>query len=147
MTLPTHILLGSIIGQLTGNLVLAIAVSVLVDIDHLYSYIKSKVIFSPRKFWKTVTDKNDPYGDQRGYLHNVIVAGIISVIVWLALPLVGLTFALAYFGHLLLDALDKSDYWPLFPNKKINITGFVGYFSPGEVMIDVGLVVLLIILI
>jgi membrane-bound metal-dependent hydrolase YbcI (DUF457 family) len=143
MTLPTHILLGGVIAKLTGNPVLAISVSVLIDIDHVISYVKSGVIFSPKKFWKTVTDKNDPYGDQRGYLHNVFIAVVICALFWVLIPSVGLTFALAYLGHLTLDALDKSDYWPLYPSKKINIKGFVGYYSKKELFVILLLLLIL----
>lgn len=143
MTLPSHILLGGVIATVTGNPVVAIAVSVLIDLDHLVSYAKSGVLLSPKKLWKTVTDKNDPYGDQRGYLHNFFVAGLVCVAVWFLFPLVGLTFMLAYLGHLFLDALDTSDYWPLYPSKKINMQGFIDYYSKQELFVILLLLLIL----
>lgn len=146
MTLPSHILLGVVIGKLTGNYTTAIAVSVLVDTDHIVSYVKSGVLFSPRKLVKTITDTDDPYGDQRGYLHNVIIAGIISGCMFLISIPFGITFTSAYFGHLLLDSFDKSDYWPLYPNKKMNIKGFIDYYSWQEIIFDGILIVVIVFL-
>jgi membrane-bound metal-dependent hydrolase YbcI (DUF457 family) len=45
MTLPTHALLGAIIGKVTGNYAIGITSSTLVDIDHLQSYIILEGVF------------------------------------------------------------------------------------------------------
>lgn len=146
MTIPSHVLLGVVIGKVTGDYKTAILVSALVDIDHLVSYIKSGVIFSPRKFWKTISDKNDPYGDQRGYLHNILIATLSSGLTFLISIPFGITFSLAYLGHLVLDSLDKSDYWPFYPNKQVNLQGFIDYFSWQELLFDLFLVGILVVL-
>jgi membrane-bound metal-dependent hydrolase YbcI (DUF457 family) len=143
MTLPSHIILGAVIGGLTGDYKTSIIVSVFVDLDHLVSYVKSGVIVKPKKFFKTITAKDDPYGDQRGFLHNVVVAGVISGLTFLVSIPFGSVFTLAYLGHLLLDAFDKSDYWPLYPFKGINITGFIDYFSWKEILFDFLMLVVL----
>lgn len=142
--MPTHILLGAIIGKVTGDPVAAIAVSVLVDVDHLYSYAKHKVLFTFKKFWKVVTDQSDPYGDQRGYLHNIIIAAVISALSFFVSKKFGIVFSSAYFGHLLLDMLDTSDYFIFYPSTTVNVKGFIDYYSKGEVILDVALVVILI---
>lgn len=146
MTLPSHILLGTVIGRMTGDYTTAIAVSAAIDIDHLRSYIKSGVLFDLDRLRKTVLDTEDPYGDQRGYLHNILIAIPITLLVYLISPTIGTVFGIAYGGHLLLDALDKSDYWPLYPYKGINIKGFVEYFSPTEIFFDIFLLIALIVL-
>lgn len=146
MTLPSHLLLGAIVGTATGDPITAIAVSALVDVDHLYSYAKHGVLWRPKQFWKTITDKADPYGDQRGYLHNIVVAAGISALTFLINPAFGITFTAAYFGHLLLDALDTSDYWIFYPNKSVNLRGFVDYYSKQEILFDIGLLIILAIL-
>lgn len=79
MTLPTHFLLGMILGKVTGNYPIAIAASVIIDLDHLQSYISHGIILKPKKLWKTLTDQNDPWGDQRGVLHNIAFFGIVAV--------------------------------------------------------------------
>ncbi len=146
MTLPTHILAGLVIGKLTGNYSLSVAGSILIDVDHVFSYVKNGVLFKPKKFLQTVFNKDDPYGDQRFLLHNVLVFLLISGVVFLINHQIGFVFGLAYLSHLILDALDNSDYFPFFPNKKMNIRGPIKYFSKQEffVMIFLGVVFLLI---
>ncbi len=135
MTLSTHILLGAIIGKLTGNSSLAIISSIAPDIDHFDSYIKSGVIKNRKKFWETVLNKEDPYGDQRGYLHNIFVFLIISIILFFLFGKFTIAIIFGWLGHLLLDSLDNSDYWPLYPNKKINLRGPIKYFSFRELFV------------
>lgn len=141
MTLPSHILLGMIVGKVTGNYALAIATSIIPDVDHLNSYVKSGVISNWDKFRKTVFDREDPYGDQRGYLHNVLVWGTVSTCLYFWLNTVALPIIFGWLGHLILDALDNSEYWPFFPNKKISIRGPIKYASFQELMLSVLLVI------
>jgi membrane-bound metal-dependent hydrolase YbcI (DUF457 family) len=135
MSFPTHLITGLILGKLTGNYTLSLSGAILVDLDHLYSYAKSGVLFKSKKFWQTITDQADPYGDQRSILHNVFVFILISGIVAAINLKIGLILGLAYLSHLILDALDNADYWPFFPNKKVNLRGPVGYFSKQEVFL------------
>ncbi len=146
MTIPTHVILGVLIGKITGDFPTAIAVSVLVDIDHLVSYVRHGVLTDYKKFLNVITDKEDPYGDQRGYLHNILIAGLLSALSFLVGMSFGLVFTLSYFGHLLLDALDKSDYWSLFPYKKINIRWPIEYYSYQEILLMCVLIVAIIFL-
>ena len=134
MTLPSHLIVGLIIGKVTGNYPFAITSSVLVDIDHLQSYLKSGVISKPKLFWKTITDQSDPYGDQRGYLHNFIVFIILSTILLMVFGYALFPLVLGWLGHLFLDALDNSDYWPLYPYKLINFKGPILYASFQEII-------------
>ncbi len=143
MTIPSHIILGTIVGTVTGNVPLAVVVSVAIDIDHLVSYFKSGVIFEPKELWQTITSREDLTGDQRGYLHNVLVATLISSLVWLVWSAAALTFTLSYFGHLFLDALDDSEYWPLYPSKQIILTGVVSFYSWHEIIFSVGMLFVL----
>jgi membrane-bound metal-dependent hydrolase YbcI (DUF457 family) len=134
VTIPTHLIAGLLIGKLTGNYPLAIASSALVDVDHLQSYIKSGVILKPKLFWKTITDQADPYGNQRGYLHNTFVFFIISSLLYLFFSVAIVPFILGWLGHLILDALDNSDYWPLYPNKRVNLKGPILYATYQELL-------------
>ncbi len=137
MTLSTHIIAGLIVGKVTGNYSLAIASSVLVDIDHLQSYIKSRVILKPKLFWKTITDQSDPYGNQRGYLHNLLIFIFISAVLYIIFKNSVIPLILGWGGHLLLDALDGSDYWPFYPYKKINLKGPIMYASRYEIIFSI----------
>jgi len=129
MTLPTHAVLGLIIGKITGSYGLAIAASTLIDADHLISYVKSGVIKNPKLFWKTIMDQKDPYGDQRGILHNIFIWAFVSLIIFLFSHSGGIVISIGWLGHIFLEAIDNSDYWPLYPNKKINLKGPINYGS------------------
>ena len=131
MTIPTHLALGLLIGKVSGNYEIALLVSMAPDMDHFVSYARHGVLLHPKKFWKTVTDVNDPWEDQRSFLHNIVVWLILSLIAILLNKTAGIVFTSAYFGHLLLDALDNSDYYPFYP-KKFRIKGPVVYNSKGE---------------
>jgi len=138
MTIPTHLALGLLIGKISGNYQISLLVSLAPDIDHLISYTKHGVLFHPKKFWKTVTDVNDPWEDQRSFLHNLIVWFVLSLIAIFLNKTIGIIFASAYLGHLLLDALDNSDYYPFYPNK-FRIKGPIVYASRSEFVLFVAL--------
>jgi membrane-bound metal-dependent hydrolase YbcI (DUF457 family) len=142
MTLPTHALLGVIIGKITGNYTVGIASSVLVDIDHLQSYATHGLLLKPRKLWKALTDQVDPYGDQRGILHNILFFGVVAIILIFLFHKIGIIIAIGWFGHLCLDALDNSDYYPLYPNKSINLRGPIKYGTWQELIFFLVLVVI-----
>lgn len=146
MTLPTHIALGMIIGKVTGNYPAAITASVLVDLDHLQSYILHGVIFKPKKLWSTLTDQVDQWGDQRGIFHNVLFFTVVSIPLVFFAGMVGIIIIAGYFGHLVLDALDNSDYWPLYPNKKINLKGSIKYGTWQELIFFVILIIIFIVI-
>jgi membrane-bound metal-dependent hydrolase YbcI (DUF457 family) len=142
VTLPTHIIAGLVVGKITGNYPLALSTSVLIDADHLQSYFKSGILTKPKKLWAAVTDHHDPYGDQRGYLHNLAVFGIISAIAMLTFGVAAYPFVVAWLVHIILDALDKSPYWPLYPYKKFHISGFIRYASFQEGLFALALTVI-----
>ena len=141
MTLPTHILLGLVIGKVTGNYELGIFSSIAPDFDHIASYMKSGVLKNPILFWKTVTDREDSYGDQRGILHNILVFIVCSMILIYFFKFIGLVIMFGWLGHIILDMLDNSDYWPFYPNKKIDIRGLIKYFLFQEFLFFVCLLI------
>lgn len=143
MTLPTHILAGLIIGKVTGNFPASMAGSILIDTDHLVSYIKHGILFKPKQLTKALTDEKDPWGDQRGYLHNIFAWFVISLLAILLNFGFGITLSLAYLVHLLFDALDTSDFYPLYPSKKISTKGFIKYYSRQEIIFDLCMLVVL----
>ncbi len=135
MTFPTHVMAGLIIGKITGSYTPAILAATLPDVDHVYAYLTNNILFKPKELWKALTDTKDPYGDQRWYLHTLWSFCLISILFFLLLPQIAVPIILGYASHLLLDAFDASDYWPLYPLKKINIRGPIKYYSFYEVLV------------
>ncbi len=135
MTLPTHLALGGIIGAITGQPILALVASALIDVDHLGVYYHHGVLKDPRLFWKTITQTEDPYSGQRGHLHSVFTLSLIMAFSLLFAPLYAATISFSHLGHLLLDALDSADYWPFYPFQAVNIRGPVGFFSRYEAFV------------
>lgn len=140
-----HILSGLIIGKLSGLYIPALIGAVLVDLDHIISYAKHKVLFKPKKLWKTITATKDPWGDQRNFLHSFIAWPIISVIVLIINFKVGLIFSLAYLSHLLLDMFDNGDFYPFYP-LKFKINGPIKYFSKEEFVFAIILLLIFILI-
>lgn len=147
MTFPTHCLLGLLIGKMTGNYTAALIGSVAVDLDHIASYARHGMLRNPRLFWKTATSAVDPYGDQRGFLHNAFAVAAIAIGIGFIHPGIGLTLVLAHGGHLLLDALDGSGVQPFLPWSRWNFRGPIAYASWREGVFAVFLLAVLLSLI
>lgn len=127
-----HLFLGLIIGKLSGFYIPALIGAVLIDIDHLVSYARHKVLFKPKKLWKTITASEAPYGDERNFLHSFITWLIVSLIIILINVQIGLVFSLAYLSHLMLDMLGNGNFYPFYPYKKLKVTGPIKYLSRAE---------------
>src|SRR5688572_3028271 len=108
MTAPSHLIVGLLLGKLTGNYAVAITSSLVIDIDHLISYYKHGILFKPREFWNAITTETDPWDDQRNILHSVVSWFLISGIFFLFNQEMGIVVLLGYLCHLLLDALDAA---------------------------------------
>lgn len=137
MFFPAHVAAGLIVGKLTDNYAASLIGAAAIDVDHIISYLRSGILFKPKKLIAAITDTSDPWGDQRHFLHNVFSWIIISALISIVDFNVGLAFGLAYLSHLILDALDDSDFFPFFPNKKINLRGPIHYFSKPEISFTV----------
>ena len=129
MTLSTHVLAGLIIGKITGDFPTALAGSLVMDLDHTISYFRHGILFKPRQLFKAIHDEADPWGDQRNFLHSIFSLVAISILLLTIDFNFGLVFSIAYFFHLVFDALDGADFYPFSPFKKFLIKGFVKYFS------------------
>lgn len=132
-----HVAAGLIIGKITGDYPTAIIGATAADFDHLIPFVKNKVLFSFKKIWHATTNDGD---SSRNYLHSIFSWALISGVIMLFNLQVGLIFSIAYLSHFILDLLDNTDFWPFYPWKKINIKGFVGYFSKREFLFTVALV-------
>jgi membrane-bound metal-dependent hydrolase YbcI (DUF457 family) len=144
MTLSTHLLAGLIVGEITGNFPAALFGSLIIDLDHTISYFRHGILFKPRRLFKTIQNEKDSWGDQRNFLHSIFGWIFVSVLFLVINFNFGLVFSLAYFFHLVFDALDSADFYPFFPSRKFVIKGFVKYFSKQEIIFDIFLILILI---
>jgi len=132
MFLPTHLAAGLIIGKLTGNYPVSLIGSVVFDFDHLLAYYRAGILFKFRKIFNAVTNKINIGIPQRNYFHNIFFC-LLAVVIVLAINFsAGLVFGVAYICHLFLDSLDNSNYYPFYPNLKINLRGPVKNWSKQE---------------
>jgi membrane-bound metal-dependent hydrolase YbcI (DUF457 family) len=144
MTLPTHVLVGLIIGRITGDFTTALVGSLVMDLDHAISYFRHGILFKARQLLKAISHEEDPWGDQRNFLHSIFSWAAISAVILFINFQIGLVFSVAYFFHLVLDALDGADFYPFFPFfKKVVIKGFVKYYSSQEIIFDICLMLAL----
>ncbi|HNX11330.1 MAG TPA: metal-dependent hydrolase [bacterium] len=134
MYTTAHLAAGLIIGKLTGDYPTAIISSVAIDLDHLVPYAREGALGSVKKF---LARTKSVHGSGRSYLHSFIAWGVITGILCIFSLKIGLVFGLGYLGHFLLDAVDNSDFYPLFPLKKWNTKGFIGYYSRAELIFTI----------
>ncbi|MFA5359582.1 MAG: metal-dependent hydrolase [Patescibacteria group bacterium] len=135
MFLPTHLVAGMIIGKLTGDYTTSIIGSIFMDLDHLFSYYRAGFLFNFKKLFTMATSRVNIGIPQRNYFHNIFFCLAVSVILMIINFSVGLIFFTAYIFHLILDSLDDSNYYPIYPNKKIRLHGPIKYFSKQEIVI------------
>lgn len=131
MFIGAHVAAGLLIGKATGNYPAALIGAMAIDVDHLWVYARHGILLHPKKFWRAITDAADPYGNQRNYLHSFFTWIIVSLLAIGAHTSFGIAFSLGYASHLILDLLDRSDFYPLYP-LKFKIQGFITYYSKTE---------------
>ena len=136
MYATTHLAMGLVIGRLTGDYQAALLGSLIIDIDHLVPAIKENRLLNFKEFWRRSKSSSD---SARSFLHGLLPFIVISVLIAFFDWRFGLIFAVAYLGHLILDTLDDSPFFPFYPNKKINIKGFIPYYSTEELIFSVAL--------
>jgi len=133
MTGPTHIAAWLIIGHLTWDYVTAVACSFFVDVDHLLPIVKKSILMKPKKIWKALLDpKGTIIDNQRNYFHSIFAFVFFSLLILIININIGIVFTIAYAMHLSFDMLDKSDFYPFYPSKKVNIKWFIDYCSKQE---------------
>ena len=142
MYTSTHLALGLIIGKATGDYSAALWGSLIIDVDHLIPAIEKK-IFNFKKLWKRFHSSKD---SSRSYFHSIFSWAIVSLVICLIDFNFGIVFSLAYLGHLLLDAIDNSDFFPFYPFKKYNIKGFIPYYSKKELAFSLYLLFIFVII-
>ena len=138
----THLIIGLILGKLTGNYYVAVFAAVFADLDHIVFYARQKILFNPKKLLKTVTNPKDPYHNQRNYLHSFFGWAVLSPVALAVNFQLGLVFLMGYASHLVLDLIDNSEFYPLYP-LKYRVNGPIPYFSKAELVIVMVLFVVL----
>ncbi|MFW0862692.1 MAG: metal-dependent hydrolase [Candidatus Komeilibacteria bacterium] len=146
MYAPSHIAAGLVIGKITGDYTTAVIASIFPDTDHAYAFFKHGYLKNWKKFVNIVVQQEDPFDDQRNYLHNIFVAVALSVIAMIINLQIGVIITVAYFLHLLMDALDGAEYYPFYPKKKINLKGPIGYFSKYDMAVSIVLIIIFLVL-
>jgi membrane-bound metal-dependent hydrolase YbcI (DUF457 family) len=140
MTIPNHLALGLIIGGATGHYEIAVAVSVLLDCDHFIPLAKHGLLKNFKVFWKATTSPKDSFGDQRGFLHTIFAVFVTTFLSYFLFGIhVATVVGLSHFGHILLDAISKTDSFPFRPFSNFRVRGFVPYYSKYEILFFVGL--------
>lgn len=128
-----HLAAGLLIGKLSGNYLVAILVSLGVDLDHLFPYARNGLLH-PGKFWRYVTGKEKELDKKPYILHSVFFFVPISALVLVLHFSIGMVFAVSYCMHLLMDFLSTSKKQPFYPFG-FSIRGPVGYCSREEFVI------------
>ena len=142
MTFPTHILAGLIIGNLTWDYTAALTGSLVMDIDHLFSYHRHGILFQPKRILRESLTAEDPWEDQKNFLHSVQSLFAISLLLLLIDVRFGLIFSVAYLIHLILDALTGS-FYPFYPYKRFYIKEpIIQYVSNKELALAISLSVI-----
>lgn len=141
MFLPTHLAAGLIIGKLSGDYQASLIGSVVMDLDHFIACFRAGILFKSEKLWNVLTGKANISLPQRNYFHNIFFSFLAAAAALLINFPAGLVFGLAYAIHLILDSLDNSNYYPFYPNLKINFHGPIKYFSRQEFIITLILLV------
>ena len=136
MLLLTHLLFGLLIGNLLGNMLLVAIGAVLVDIDHIYVFIKRGIIFYPRKLWHAMFTPHDPYGTSRTVAHSLFAWIIVTIAMSFVNKQYGAMISIGYLSHLMLDAIDNDDLQLMFPLKG-HIRGPVVYNSKAEYFLNI----------
>jgi hypothetical protein len=135
MFILAHLALGLVIGKITHNYAAVLAGAVLIDADHLVSYAKSGVLYSPRKLWRAISRPEDRIGGQRHFMHTMLGWKISSLAVLLANFWAGVLFSAGYFSHLFLDFIDGSAFRPLKPFSGRSFEGPIKYLSKAEFLL------------
>lgn len=141
MFLPTHLAAGLIIGKLTGDYPAAVTASLAMDLDHLFAYYRAGILFKFKSILKAV-EGYDIGLPQRNFFHNIFFFIIVSALAFVIDFKTGLVLSLAYFCHLAMDSMDNSNYYPFYPDKKINLHGPVKYFSAQDMILSVVLFII-----
>ncbi len=136
-----HLLLGILLGNISGNYFLFILGSIFPDLDHLYILLKNRIkinkIVDSIKFEKKYNLKY-----KTPLFHSLLGLLIFSGIILLFSTKNALIFATAYFLHLLVDWMDIDEKEYLYP-AKVKFTGFLPIWSKTEQALTITLLIVL----
>ena len=133
MFITAHLVAGLLIGELTGHYIPALIGSLFLDLDHLIVFAQQGALLDLRKFWRYSTAKVE-LGGERTILHSFTAWLLLSIIIVIFSPGIGIAFSLGYLFHLILDMLDDEDFHGLWP-LDINMKGPIRYLSSFEMVL------------
>jgi len=133
----THLLSGLLVGKLIGGSMLLVAAgAVVVDIDHLYNFVKKGIIYSPKKLWTTMFSPHDPHGTNRTMAHSLLGWAIATIALLTISRQYGAMLSIGYLSHLIIDVFDSDDLHLFFPLKG-SVKGPVVYNSASEYFLNI----------
>lgn len=145
-----HLLLGIILGKITGHYLPFILGCALMDIDHIYSYFKSGVLTLKNLSWKRIVYvvKNEDRTRAPGrtpLIHSVLGMIIFSAIYYLIRGEEVWFFIAGYASHLFLDIPDR-DFTPILYPLKYGFQGHLAVWSKTERILTYSAIIIIIFL-
>lgn len=131
MTIMTHVLVGYALSAYVGSPAVVVVAAAVPDIDHLLA-LRSGAYSNTSSFITSLFQREDVSHSQRNILHNIVVTGIVSLAAWIVSG--SAAFSAGYISHILLDMIDGSFYYPLYPSKRFAFRGIIPYMSLQETL-------------
>lgn len=135
-----HLILGIILGKLSGNYVFFILGSVFPDFDHIYIIFKNK-FFDIKQIKDSIKfEKKFGVKYKTPLFHSILGLILFSIIIYFFSKIGALYFAVAYFIHLIIDWIDIDKKYYLYP-LKIKFKGVLPIWSKSEKILTIILLI------
>ena len=126
-----HLIIGLILGKLSGHTLLFVIASILPDIDHLYLLIKHKLFTKVKIIDALKHEEKYKIRFKTPLMHSILGLLICTLIYYLTFNTNTIYFASAYLLHLLFDFSDIDKKQFLYP-LKYEFSGFLPIWSKTE---------------
>ncbi|MBI2130648.1 metal-dependent hydrolase [Candidatus Woesearchaeota archaeon] len=140
-----HLLIGLVLGKLSGNYLIFILGSVFPDFDHVYVMVKNRFFSMSRIINSMRFEEKFGVRYKTPLFHSIPGLILFSVITYFFSSIGALYFAMAYLLHLLIDWPDIDEKYYLYP-LKIRFRGVLPIWSKPEQIFTIILLVLLLVL-
>ena len=140
-----HIIIGFILGKLSGSYIIFILGSVFPDFDHIYVMIKNRFFSINRIINSMKFEEKFGVRYKTPLFHSILGLILFSIITYFFSNIGALYFAMAYLLHLLIDWPDIDEKYYLYP-LKIKFKGVLPIWSKLEQIFTIILLVLLMVL-
>ena len=126
-----HLIIGLILGKLSGYTLLFVIASIIPDIDHLYLLIKHKLFTKAKIIYALKHEEKYKIRFKTPLMHSILGLLICTLIYYLTFNKNTIYFASAYLLHLLFDFPDIDKKQFLYP-LKYEFSGFLPIWSKTE---------------